>query len=105
MGMFDYITYRDKEYQTKDTPEQFMEHYAIRGDELWYKKVEREWIEDKISMIGGGLEEISFEWVFCNKFDGVICFYRPIENDTQREWEEYKALFMNGKLIKMEIVE
>jgi len=27
MGMFDYIKYGDKEYQTKDTPTQMLDNY------------------------------------------------------------------------------
>lgn len=45
MGMFDYITYNGKQYQTKDTPAQYMADYEIRGNELWYSDVKYEWIE------------------------------------------------------------
>lgn len=102
MGMFDYINYKGNEYQTKDTPEQCMETYEIRGDELWFKKVERDWVEDESSLFGGYLKEISHEWEFCNSFDGAIMFYRTTGGDS---WEEYKILFMDGKIIKMEKME
>jgi len=98
MGMFDTIRYKNHEYQTKDTPEQGLELYEIRGDELWYKQVEREWVKDGDALFGGYLTEISHEWKFCDKFDGLIRFYRS-ENDL---WIEYKALFMDGKIIKLE---
>jgi hypothetical protein len=104
MGMFDYIRYNEHEYQTKDTPEQGMETYEIRGDELWYKQVEREWVQDGDALFGGYLEEISHEWKFMNKFDGLIRFYRDIGKDENGHyiWEEYKVLFMDGKIIKIE---
>lgn len=101
MGMFDYIKYQEKEYQTKDTPQQTMDTYEIRGDELWWKKTEYEW-ETNDSLFGGGLKEVSSEWVLCKDYNGIILFYRSTSGDS---WEEYKALFMDGKLIKMEIVE
>jgi hypothetical protein len=104
MGMFDYINYQGHEYQTKDTPEQGMETYEIRGDELWYKQVEREWVKDEDAFLCGYLTEISHEWKFRNKFDGEIRFYREdkdsggYKNDA---WVEYRALFMDGKIIKL----
>jgi hypothetical protein len=99
MGMFDYINYEGHEYQTKDTPEQGMETYEIRGDELWYNEVQREWVDNAESLFGGYLEEISSQWKFCDKFDGLIRFYRDDEND---KWIEYRVLFMDGKIIKLE---
>lgn len=92
MGMFDYIKYGDKKYQTKDTPAQFMENYEIRGDELWFEKVKREWIDDDEQFFGGYLEPVSSEWQFCSNFTGGICFY-----DYPKE--EYHALFQNGKMV------
>lgn len=98
MGMFDFINFEGKEYQTKDTPEQFMETYEIRGDELWFNEVQRKWVEDRDSFFAGYLEPVSSEWKFLNNFDGLIRFYRQDEN---RKWIEYKALFMDGKIIKL----
>jgi len=105
MGMFDYVNFEDKQYQTKDTPEQAMDTYEIRGDELWWRKVQYEWFEDKDSMFGGYLKEISHEWLFCEKFDGVIDFYRQDADNGGWEkdaWIEYHSLFNNGKIIKLE---
>jgi hypothetical protein len=105
MGMFDHLYYEGKEYQTKDTPEQGMETYEIRGDELWYKRVEREWTKEDDSLFGGYLKEISHEWEFCNKFDGLIRFYREDDENggyKENKWIEYRALFMDGKIIKLQ---
>lgn len=104
MGMFDYLSYNGKLYQTKDTPAQTMEIYEIRGDELWFKKVESEWVEDEKAFFGGYLEPISSIWEFCEDFDGLIRFYREdVENGGHKHnaWIEYKALFMDGKIIKI----
>jgi hypothetical protein len=104
MGMFDYINYGGHEYQTKDTPDQFMEHYEIRHGELWYKQVEREYIEDDGNLFGGCLHEISHEWKFLNTFDGLIRIYREDEKNggyKNGAWIEYDMLFMNGKIIKL----
>ena len=103
MGMFDYITYGGTQYQTKDTPDQFMSNYEIRGDELWYRKVESEWIENEDTLFGGYLEEVSAEWLFLKDFDGSIVFYTS--DKESKEWIEYKALFMDGRMIKIVKVE
>ena len=105
--MFDYIHYKGHEYQTKDTPDQFMSHYEIRGDELWIKRVESEWVDDD-SIFGGRLQEVSHEWIFCEYFDGLIHFYREDDENggyKNDAWIEYKALFMDGKIIKFGKVE
>lgn len=108
MGVFDEILYKRELYQTKDTPAQCLELYEIRDDELWYKEVEREWYEEDDSPFGGYLREISHEWKFCKDFDGLIRFYREdTENGGYKNdaWLEYKALFMDGKIIKLERVD
>jgi hypothetical protein len=105
MGVFDEILYNRELYQTKDTPAQCLELYEIRGDELWYKEVEREYVKDEEHFLGGYFTEVSHEWKFCNKFDGLIRFYREDkENGGYKEdkWIEYRALFMDGKIIKLE---
>lgn len=105
--MFDDLLFEGKQYQTKDTPAQALETYEIRGDELWMKKVEREWVENEEAIFGGYLEELSHEWIFCEDFDGAIRFYRDIGKDGNGDyiWEEYKTLFMDGKMIKCERIE
>lgn len=104
MGMFDYLNFEGKEYQTKDTPQQGMDLYEIRGDELWWKKCQYEWEESDGALFGGYLREVSHEWLFCHKFDGLIRFYRSDKENGGYEanaWEEWEALFMDGKIIKL----
>jgi hypothetical protein len=105
MGMFDYITFEGHQYQTKDTPEQSIADYEIRGNELWWRKVEFRWEEGDGHPFGGYLEEVSHEWIFCKDFDGCIRFYRAALEDKQESWKqdawiEYRTLFMDGKMIK-----
>jgi len=103
MGMFDYITYGDKEYQTKDTPAQMLDNYEIRGDELWHRDTQYEWTEEEDSIFGGYLKEIGHEWKFLSDFDGVVRFYRH-ERDTEGKYyceAEYKAVFADGKMVKI----
>jgi len=93
MGMFDTIYYKGKDYQTKDTPTQCLDHYEIRGDELWIKTVEREWVDDENAIIGGYFKRISENWEPITDYDGSIEFY----NDE----DAYIALFWEGKMIKI----
>jgi len=103
MGMFDYIKYGDKEYQTKDTPTQMLDNYEIRGDELWYKDTQYEWTEEEDSLFGGYLKEVSHEWKFLSDFDGVIKFYKYERNAEGKYYceEECKAVFADGKMVKI----
>ena len=103
MGMFDYIKYGDKKYQTKDTPAQMLEEYEIRADELWYKDTKYEWTEEEDSLFGGYLKEVSHEWRFLSDFDGVIKFYKYERNAEGKYYceEECKAVFADGKMVKI----
>jgi len=92
MGMFDTIYYEGKEYQTKDTPMQCLDVYEIRGDELWIKTVEREWVNDETALLGGYLKRMSEDWEPLTEFDGSIEFYDDKTN--------YLALFWEGKMIR-----
>jgi len=105
MGMFDHITFEGNKYQTKDTPDQGISDYEVRENELWYRKVKYQWVENNESLFGGFLEEISHQWEFCNNFDGAIRFYREDKENggwKNDAWIEYKTLFMDGKMIKCE---
>ena len=108
MGMFDYLYYDGKEYQSKDTPAQLCDRYKIEREQvsgrmyLWHEAYKAEWIRNEKTISGYELKTSDHHWVHCNDFDGVINFYRqdrPIE-----AWVEYKALFMNGVALKLEKV-
>jgi len=93
MGMFDYISYNGKTYQTKDTPMQTLAEYEIRGHELWYNNVEYEWVENSDDLFGGHLNPISSEWERETDFEGAIRFYD--------EEADYLALFWEGEMIRI----
>jgi hypothetical protein len=109
MGMFDYVFYKELQYQSKDTPAQLLDNYKIEQDQtdnnwyLWYEEYDAEWVDGE-GIFGGGLKKFNERWVRCDGFDGLIRFYRE---DAERggykadAWIEYKALFMNGQMIKL----
>ena len=103
MGMFDQLYYRGEEYQTKDTPAQLLDNYKIENDQLWYEEHEAEWVETE-GLFGGGLKKFNERWVLCDGFDGLIRFYREDQDRGGHKsdaWIEYRALFMNGHMIKL----
>lgn len=98
MGMFDNIRYKDKLYQTKDTPNQFMDDYEIRSDgTLWVEKYETDWVETPDSLFGGTLVKRDIRDHFLFEYIGEIRFYREIDY-KQDLWEKYSAYFINGQL-------
>ena len=102
--MFDYINYKGNEYQTKGTPKQLLDHYKIETDQesgheyLWYEEYDTEFVEDPESLLGGYLKQFNQRWVRCDNYDGLLCFYRA--DIVKNTWIEYRALFMDGKIIK-----
>ncbi len=91
MGMYDYIHCKyplpieganELEYQTKDTDEQYLDHYEIREDgTLWLQINRDEWKQD----------------LFC----GEICFYTNHENG---KWIEFSAYFVDGILKHLQVI-
>ena len=111
MGMFDYIEYEGKEYQTKDTPHQLCDRYKIERDQdsghlyLWHQAYKAEWLKDEEALLGYRLKTSNHRWECCHDFDGLIVFYREdVENGGYKNdaWITHKALFMDGKVIKLE---
>jgi hypothetical protein len=53
-------------------------------------------------LFGGSIEQSNHRWVCCDDFDGEIRFYyyRSIEDQ-----EEYKALFMDGQMLKIRCIQ
>jgi len=107
--MYDYLYYRGDEYQSKDTPAQLLDNYKIDLDQdsghwyLWYEEYDAEWVDGE-GIFGGGLKKSNQHWKICDSFDGLVRFYR--EDDERGgykadAWIEYKALFMNGQMIKI----
>jgi hypothetical protein len=103
MGMFDYLHYRGREYQTKDTPTQMLDNYKIEQDQdsghwyLWHEEYDAAWTENE-GLFGGSLVRSNQRWVQCADFDGEIRFYHY---RSEQDQEEYRALFMDGQMLKI----
>jgi len=99
MGMFDHVQYKDEEYQTKDTPAQLLDNYKIEqnpADGSWYlchEEYDTDWVDDEDRFAGGYMKQYNHRWVACADFDGNLRFYN---NDR-----EYRALFMDGQMLKI----
>jgi hypothetical protein len=106
MGMFDQLYYKDVEYQTKDTPNQALSNYKIEVDQdsghefLWLEHYDVEWVKDEGHIFGMYENQSNHHWVRCDDFDGNIVFYRNVDK-TYKKWNQYSALFMNGRMIKL----
>ena len=112
MGMFDNLFYKDEEYQTKDTPAQLLDNYKIEQDlddgswYLWHEEYDIEWIDDEDRWGGGYSKQSNHRWVACRDFDGNLRFYRHALETQQESWKhnawiEYRALFMDGRMLKI----
>jgi hypothetical protein len=98
MGMFDYLNFRGNDYQSKDTPNQWMANYEIREDgTLWVEESDGEWIKDENSLLGGYIKESNHRWVQVEKYTGEIRFYRHLDKEY-KVWEEFSAYFVQGQL-------
>ena len=104
MGMFDNLEYQGRQYQTKDTPLQTLDNYKIEQDQdsghwyLWHEEYDSEWVDSADAFFGGTIVQSNERWVCCDEFDGLIRFYYY---RTEEDQEEYQALFMDGRMIKI----
>lgn len=103
MGMFDYIQYRNQEYQTKNTPNQCIDYYKIETDQnnghsyLWLQKYDADWVESGDYITGGYLNRTNERWELCHDFSGTLMFYRSVDKEYSH-WEEYTATILNGQV-------
>lgn len=116
MGMFDRIKCRHNlshveglddadvaalEYQTKDTPSQFLDQYEIREDgTLWVETYD---IEDRsdpnavgLMRICGAMTRVNKQWKPVSDFIGEIRFYTSL-GEHHSGWLEFSAYFVRGK--------
>ena len=113
MGMFDELKckyllpdpiHNTLDYQTKDTPAQFLDEYEIREDgTLWHEEYDLEDRSDPnakgVMKLAGFMTKVNRQWHFLSDFTDCIRFYTHDEN---KRWIQYAALFDHGKLIKIE---
>jgi hypothetical protein len=108
MGMFDNLEYRGRQYQTKDTPLQTLDNYKIEQDQtsghwyLWHEEYDSEWVDSEDGFLGGTLVQSNERWIRCDNFDGEIRFYYYRSDEDQ---EEYRALFMDGQMLKIKLTQ
>lgn len=132
MGMFDELTVKyplplaganDLLYQTKDTPNQFMDHYEIREDgTLWVETYDTEdrsdlakWkaehpgqeppeeMKGPLSSIIGMMTRVNKRWEHV-PFTGQLRFYKLL-GDDHSGWIEWAATFVNGTLKQLPMLE
>ena len=107
MGMFDNLEYCGRQYQTKDTPLQTLDNYKIEQDQdsghwyLWHEEYDSEWV-DGDGFLGGTIVQSNERWVRCDDFDGELRFYYYRSDEDQ---EEYRALFMDGQMLKIRLTQ
>ena len=112
MGMYDYLKVEyplpdghdpaGEEYQTKDTPAQYLDLYRItREGALEHQNYDTENRSDPnaegIMGLLGCMTRVNQRWE-PEQFHGDLSFYR---SDGQGKWREYVALFKDGKLIDL----
>jgi hypothetical protein len=107
MGMFDNLEYKGRQYQTKDTPLQTLDNYKIEQDQtsghwyLWHEEYDAEWVAEE-GLFGGSIKQSNHRWIQCTDFDGEIRFYYYRTDEDQ---EEYRALFMDGRMLKIKLTQ
>lgn len=110
MGMFDYMRCKhhlppgtpDLQWQTKDTPAQWMETYEIREDgSLWHHDHD---IEDQsdpnaegLLALAGCMTSVNFRWEPC-LLTGEVRFYDSTDFGNKDAWWEFSAYFVKGQL-------
>jgi hypothetical protein len=109
MGMFDYIRSELAlpddppaiQWQTKDTPSQYMDVYEIRADgSLWVEEYDLEDCGDPkaegVMRLRGCMTPVNKRWVPC-KLTGEIQFYGAEDSNWQRWWE-FSSYFIDGQM-------
>jgi hypothetical protein len=108
MGMFDYIICEYDidapsgiEWQTKDTPSQYLDRYKIAADgKMWFEDYDTADLSDPNDPEDfiGCMSKINERWIEKPDFRGEVRFYG---SDEQGQWWEYSALFDNGIIINI----
>lgn len=128
--MFDNITCKyplsveganELEYQTKDTPRQFLDDYEIKEDGtlhyLNYDTVDNsniaKWRKENpnateeplwdVSDYAGCMERVDEEWLQ-ELFTGVVQFYSFWDDNKQKGWIEWAATFANGEIQHLKLI-
>lgn len=132
MGMFDNIIckfplplpeFQANEFQTKDTPAQYLDLYEIREDgTIWHEEYDTEdqsvlgkWRREHpgqepppevntITNWAGCAARVNKRWVQLTDFHDDLRFYNSIGHHSSG-WVEFSARFTDGKLAKLTLIE
>jgi hypothetical protein len=129
MGMFDYVRCKyplpvaganDLQFQTKDTPEQYMENYEIRENgtlwleyydiedrsdaAMWERAHPGETAPTKLDRFCGCMTRVNGHWKQKPDFTDTLRFYTTL-GDHHSGWLEFMAQFAHGQLQFVELVE
>lgn len=118
MGLFDYIKCGYQlpieganalEFQSKDTPAQYMELYEIREDgSLWHEVYDTEDRSDPkaegLMRIAGIMTRVNKRFLPVSDFVGELRFYTTI-GKHHSGWIEFSSYFEDGKLSKLNLIE
>jgi hypothetical protein len=109
MGMFDWIEWEGHKYQTKDTPNQLCDEYAIdQLGRLMVEEYDTELVRDPEHMFGVYLQQNNPRWRECREFSGTIRFYREDKDRGGYEnsaWIEWQAEFKSGLMIGLKMLD
>lgn len=87
-------------FQTKDF-DCLLSTYKVQNNQLFYRIFERKWVESG-GMFGGYMEEVSSSLEKQDK-TATIYAYDSLENDVADIWIEFKVIFINGVVDKIEL--
>lgn len=87
-------------FQTKDF-DCLLSTYKVQNNQLFYRIFERKWVESG-GMFGGHMEEVSSSLEKQDK-TATIHAYDSLENDIADIWIEFKVIFINGVVDKIEL--
>lgn len=135
MGMFDDIRckaplplpqFQETIFQTKDTPNQYLDQYEIREDgTLWVEDYDTEdqskagvWLRENpgkkpedapadcqgIGGMCGCMTRVNKRWAQVADFHGDLRFYNTL-GEHSSGWIEFSARFTDGKLVRLTLIE
>ena len=107
--MFDWIEWEGNRYQSKDTPNQACDEYAIdQLGRLMVEEYDAELVRDPTHIFGVYIEQNNKRWRECVEFSGTIRFYREDPDRggyEQGAWIEWQAEFKLGQMIGLKMLE
>jgi hypothetical protein len=99
MGMFDWIEWEGHKYQTKDTPNQLCDEYAIdQLGRLMVEEYDAELVRDPEHVFGVYIQQNNRRWRECVEFSGKLRF---LSRRYRLRWIQKQRLDRMGSRIQM----